>query len=131
MSGQRSPQAEAARERSRLLLPSTLMAFVGLLALTMPLPQRFVAALPLGLSLALSIRALIKLKDRPRNEKVMPVIGLGLVAVFLGTLVLQGAFYSTVKRYEDCLDQAQTQAARGVCEDLRKSGPLGGNISFN
>jgi hypothetical protein len=48
----------------------------------------------------------------------------------LSTLAMQLAFYDDVSAYEACIESAQTQQARGDCEQLREQSPLGSRFVF-
>ena len=70
------------------------------------------------------------LAHRSGREKIWPAITLGIVALMLLTLVMQLAFYADVSAYESCLESAQTQQARGACEQLREQSPSGSRLLF-
>ena len=122
---QRDEQVAYALEKGRRTLPVAVFALLGLVAMYLPLPQRFVAFAPLLVSLFLTLRLLRFLTARPGREKVWPVVSLGIVAMLLTTLVAQIVLYGPVSTYEACLDNAQTSLARADCEQMRESGPLG------
>lgn len=115
-----------AREKARRTLPISLLVLLGIIAMYLPLPKRFVAVLPLLIAIVLSVRLLQFLRDRPGRERVWPVITLVLVGLLLSSLGVQALFYESVKAYEQCLEGAQTQQARAACEELRRQSPLGG-----
>ncbi len=119
------PELAFAREKAKRTLPVTLLVLLGIIAMYLPLPRRFVAALPLVLGGVLTIRLLRFLSERRGREKVWPAITLGLVALMLSTLVLQAVYYDSVRSYEECVAGALTQQARGECELMRQNGPLG------
>lgn len=121
----REHEIALAKERAKRSLP--LMAFVllGLLAISLPLPKRFVAVLPLLVAAYLSVRLLRLVKDRSTSEKLWTALSLGIIVAMLLTLLVQGVFYGPVSAYEQCFDQAQTAAARASCGQLQRSGLLG------
>lgn len=114
-----------AREKARRTLPVTLLVLLGIIAMYLPLPKRFVAVIPFVLAAVLTVRLLRFLAERRGREKIWPAITLGIVALLLSSLGLQAMFYDSVHAYEECLENAQTQQARGACEKLRDESPLG------
>lgn len=114
-----------AREKAKRSLPVSLFVLLGIIALYLPLPKRFVAALPFVIALVLTIRLLRFVRGREGREKVWPVITLALTGFLLGSLALQAAFYPAVRDYEQCVAAAQTSHARAACEQIRQEGPLG------
>lgn len=126
VSDQRLPKEIAdARERARRSLPVSLLVLLGIVAMYLPLPKRFVAVLPLAVAIVLTIQLLRYLAGRPSREKVWPAITLGIIGMLLTTLAVQGLFYSTVSAYEKCLAGAQTSVARADCEKIRDESPIG------
>ena len=123
------PQLEqeiaVAREKAKRTLPVALLVLLGLVAMYLPLPKRFVAFLPLVLAVVLTVRLLRFLTSRPGKEKVWPVVTLVISGMLLSTLALQVAFYDTVRAYEECLAGAQTSLAEGDCAQLRNAGMAG------
>ena len=120
----REQEIVLARERAKRTLPLIGFVLLGLIAITMPLPRRFVAALPLLVAAYLSVKLLRFLKDRPTSEKLWTAISLGIIVSMLLTLVVQAVFYGPVSAYEQCIDQAHTSAARASCDQL-STGLLG------
>ncbi|MEO6998275.1 MAG: hypothetical protein ABI112_09350 [Terracoccus sp.] len=124
-----SPEQERsvtyARDKARLTLPVLVCVLLAVVAMYLPLPKRFVAVVPLLLAIALSVRLLRFLSNRRGREKIWPAMTLGIVGLLLASLVVQGAFYSKVQAYEQCVDGAQTAQARAACESLRNSVVLG------
>ena len=114
-----------AREKAKRTLPVALLVLLGLVAMYLPLPKRFVAFLPLVLAVVLTVRLLRFLTSRPGKEKVWPVVTLVISGMLLSTLALQVAFYDTVRAYEECLAGAQTSLAEGDCAQLRNAGMAG------
>lgn len=114
-----------AREKAKRTLPVALLVLLGLVAMYLPLPKRFVAVLPLVLAVVLTVRLLRFLSARAGREKIWPVVTLVIAGMLLSTLALQVVFYDTVSAYEQCLDGAQTSTAAGDCEQLRDSGLFG------
>lgn len=114
-----------ARDRARLSLPVSLLVLLAIIAMTMPLPKRFVAVLPLLVALPLTIKLLRFLTGRPRRERFWPILTLVVIGMLLSQLSLQAMFFSQVRAYEQCLDNAQTGVARGACEQLRRQAPPG------
>lgn len=112
------------REKAKRTLPVSLLVLLGLLAMYLPLPKRFVAFLPLVLAVVLTVRLLRFLSPRAGREKVMPALTLALVGLLLSTLAMQIAFYDKVSAYEQCLDGAQTSQARGDCDQQRNTSLL-------
>lgn len=106
----------------------SLLALLGIVALYLPLPRRFVAALPLTLAVGLSVRLLRFLRGQRGLDKVWPVVTLVLTAALLATLVMQAVFYQSVRAYEECMAAAQTQLAAADCELLRQQDPLGSGL---
>jgi hypothetical protein len=121
----REQQIASARDRARRTLPVVPFVLLGLIAITMPLPKRFVAALPLLVAAYLSIRLLHFLRDRPAREKIWTALSFGIIVSMLLTLVVQAIFYGPVSAFEECVDQAQTSAARAACGELQDGGLLG------
>ena len=115
-----------AREKARRTLPISLLVLLGIIAMYLPLPKRFVAVLPLVIAIVLSVRLLQFLRNRPGRERVWPVITLVLVGLLLSSLGMQAVFYESVSAYEQCLEGAQTQQAKATCEQLRRQSPFGG-----
>jgi hypothetical protein len=114
-----------ARERAKRTLPLIGFVLLGLIAITLPLPKRFVAALPLVVAAYLSVTLLRFLKDRPTSEKLWTAISLGIIVSMLLTLAVQAVFYGPVSAYEQCIVEAHTSAARASCDQLQRSGLLG------
>ena len=121
----REQEIALARERARRTLPLIGFVLLGLIAITLPLPKRFVAALPLVVAAFLSVKLLRYLKERPTSEKIWTALSLGVIVSMLLTLLVQAIFYGPVSAYEQCYDQAQTSAARAACDQLQRSGLLG------
>ncbi|HET8988205.1 MAG TPA: hypothetical protein VFN43_06800 [Humibacillus sp.] len=121
----REEEIVLARERARRTLPLIAFVLLGLIAISLPLPKRFVAALPLVVAAYLSVKLLRVLKDRPTSEKIWTGLSLGIIVSMLLTLVVQAVFYGPVSAYEQCFEQAQTSAARASCDQLQRTGLLG------
>lgn len=121
----RDRDVEFIREKARRTLPISFLVLLGIIAMYLSLPQRFVAALPLLLAAVLSVRLLVFLRGRPSRDRVWPVVTLTLVVMLLSGLAMQGLFYESVSAYERCVEQAQTSRAAAVCEELRENSPLG------
>ncbi|HET9631878.1 MAG TPA: hypothetical protein VFP73_05740 [Terrabacter sp.] len=113
------------REKAKRTLPVSLLVLLGLVAMYLPLPKRFVAFLPLVLAVVLTVRLLRFLSPSSSREKVWPALTLAMVGLLLSTLTMQVAFYDKVSAYEQCLDQAQTNLAKGECEQQRNASLLG------
>lgn len=113
------------REKAKRTLPVSLLVLLGLVAMYLPLPKRFIAFLPLVLAVVLTVRLLRFLAPRAGREKVWPGLTLGLVGLLLSTLAMQAAFYDKVSAYEQCLDGAQTSLARADCEQQKDASLLG------
>jgi hypothetical protein len=114
-----------AREKAKRTLPVALLVLLGLVAMYLPLPKRFVAFIPLVIAAVLTVRLLRFLTMRAGREKIWPAVTLVIIGMLLSTLLFQAAFYRTVSAYEECLDTAQTAVAQGDCQQLRELGPLG------
>jgi cytochrome bd-type quinol oxidase subunit 2 len=114
-----------AREKAKRTLPVALLVLLGLVAMYLPLPKRFVAFLPLLVAVVLTIRLLRFLSKRAGREKIWPAFTLVIVGMLLSTLTLQVAFYGAVRAYEDCVSGAQTRQAKADCEVLRDTGMFG------
>lgn len=114
-----------ARDKARLTLPVLVCVLLAVVAMYLPLPKRFIAVVPLLLAAGLSVRLLRFLSSRRGREKIWPAMTLGIVGMLLASLIVQGAFYSKVQAYEQCIDGAQTAQARADCESLRDSVVLG------
>jgi RsiW-degrading membrane proteinase PrsW (M82 family) len=114
-----------AREKAKRTLPVALLVLLGLTAMYLPLPKRFVAFVPLILAVVLTVRLLRFLSDRTGREKIWPVVTLVIAGMLLSTLAVQVAFYDTVSAYEECLAGAQTSIAAGSCAPLRDAGLFG------
>ncbi|GAA6526216.1 hypothetical protein [Intrasporangium sp. DVR] len=119
------PDLAFAREKARRTFPVTLLVLLGIIAMYLPLPKRFVAVVPLALAAVLTIRLLRFLALRRGREKVWPAVTLGIVGLMLSTLAVQAVFYDDVSAYEQCIESAQTQQARGACEQLREDSSFG------
>jgi hypothetical protein len=117
-----------ARDRARLSLPVSLLVLLAIIAMTMPLPKRFVAVLPLLVALPLTIRLLRFLAGRPGRERFWPILTLVVIGMLLSQLTLQAVFFTRVRAYEQCLANAQTGVARGACEELRREAPPGSQL---
>lgn len=109
-----------AREKARRTIPILLFVLLGLAALYLPLPKRFVAVVPLVIAVVLSVRLLRFLSDRSGREKVWPAVTLIIIGMLLSSLALQGVFYPRVRAFEECLAHAQTAIAAADCEPLRQ-----------
>ncbi|HET8593834.1 MAG TPA: hypothetical protein VFM07_01205 [Intrasporangium sp.] len=114
-----------AREKAKRTLPVSLLVLLGIIAMYLPLPKRFVAALPFVIAIVLTVRLLQFLRGRAGRERLWPVITLVLTGLLLGSLAMQAAFYPSVRAYEQCMAGAQTSHARAACEEIRQQGPLG------
>ena len=124
------PEFAFAREKAKRTLPVTVLVLLGIIAMYLPLPRRFVAAVPLVVAAVLTVRLLRFLTLRRGREKVWPAVTLGLVGLMLSTLVLQAVYYDSVRSYEECIAGAQTQQALGECELLKQDSPLGSRLLF-
>jgi RsiW-degrading membrane proteinase PrsW (M82 family) len=113
------------REKARRTLPISLLVLLAIVAMYLPLPKRFVAALPLAIAIVLSVRLLQFLRERPGRERVWPVVTLVLIGVLLSNLAAQVLFYDAVHAYEQCMKGAQTSQAAGACDQFRRQSPLG------
>lgn len=120
-----------AREKAKRSLPISLLLLLGIIGMYLPLPRRFVAAVPLAVAIVLSIRLLRYLRGRAGRDKVWPILTLVLIAFIALTLGLQGVFYRSLVAYQACLASAQTQQAAAACEPLRQQSPLGGALAVN
>lgn len=114
-----------AREKAKRTLPVALLVLLGLTAMYLPLPKRFVAFVPLVLAVVLTVRLLRFLSPRTGREKIWPVVTLVIAGMLLSTLAMQVAFYDTVSAYEECLAGAQTSIAAASCAPLRDAGLFG------
>jgi RsiW-degrading membrane proteinase PrsW (M82 family) len=119
------PDVTFAREKAKRSLPVSLLVLLGIIALYLPLPKRFVAAVPFAIAIFFTVRLLGFVRGRTGREKIWPVITLLLTGFLLMSLALQAVFYPSVRDYEQCLNGAQTSHARATCEQLRQQGPLG------
>ena len=122
----RDPDIAFAREKAKRSLPISILTLLGLIAMYLPLPQRFIAFLPLVVAVGLSGRLIRFLRGRSGREKVWPAITLGLVGYLIAALTTQIVLYGPIASYETCIDQAQTAQASAACELEREKGPLGG-----
>ena len=114
-----------AREKAKRTLPVAVLVLLGIVAMYLPLPKRFVAFIPLGIAVVLTVRLLRFLNMRAGREKVWPALTLGVIGMLLSTLVFQVAFYRQVSAYEECVSGAQTALATADCQRLKEPGPLG------
>ena len=114
-----------AREKAKRTLPVALLVLLGLTAMYLPLPKRFVAFVPRVLAVVITVRLLRFLSPRTGREKIWPVVTLVIAGMLLSTLAGQVAFYDSVSAYEECLAGAQTSIAAGSCAPLRDAGLLG------
>lgn len=117
--------AAEAQERARLTLPVVACVLLSVVAMYLPLPKRFVAAVPLLLAVVLSVRLLRFLRHRRGRDKIWPAVTLVMVGALLASLVVQGLFYRTVAPYEQCLAGALTAQAKADCESLPGARLLG------
>jgi cytochrome bd-type quinol oxidase subunit 2 len=108
-----------ARAKAARTLPVFVAMLLAVVAMSLPLPRRFVAVVPLVLVVVLTVRLLRFLTDRKGSEKVVPAMTLVVAGVLLATLGLQGLFYPQVRDYEACVVGAQTSEALAACEQLR------------
>jgi heme/copper-type cytochrome/quinol oxidase subunit 4 len=122
---QQEQEIAFAREKAKRTLPIALLVLLGLVAMYLPLPKRFVAFLPLVLAVVLTVRLLRFLSMRTGKEKIWPVITLVISGMLLSSLALQVAFYDSVSAYEKCVAGAQTSIAEGDCAKLRDAGMVG------
>ncbi len=122
------PQPEEiafAREKAKRTLPVAILVLLGLVAMYLPLPKRFVAFLPLVLAVVLTVRLLRFVSTRAGKEKIWPVVTLVISGMLLSTLALQIPFYDAISAYEECVAGAQTSIAEGDCAQLRNAGMSG------
>jgi RsiW-degrading membrane proteinase PrsW (M82 family) len=119
------PDVTFAREKAKRSLPVSLLVLLGIIALYLPLPKRFFAAVPFAVAIFFTVRLLGFVRGRTGREKIWPVFTLLLTGFLLMSLALQAVFYPSVRDYEQCLNGAQTSHARATCEQLRQQGPLG------
>lgn len=122
---QQEQEIAFAREKAKRTLPIALLVLLGLVAMYLPLPKRFVAVLPLVVAVALTVRLLRFLAVRRAREKIWAVVTLVIVGMLLSTLALQITFYGAVSAYEECLAGAQTSLAKAECEQLKNAGVVG------
>lgn len=120
-----SRDATFVKEKAKRSLPISLLVLLGIIAMYLPLPKRFIALVPLAIAIYLSVRLLRYLRGQPGREKVWPIVTLVLIGLIVLSLGVQVAFYSSVHAYEECVAGAQTQQAAAACEQLRDKGPLG------
>jgi len=122
---QQEQEIAFAREKAKRTLPVALLVLLGLVAMYLPLPKRFVAVLPLVLAIVLTVRLLRFLSTRGGKEKIWPVVTLVISGMLLSSLALQVAFYDSVHAYEECVAGAQTSIAEGECAPLKDAGMIG------
>ena len=101
-----------AREKAKRTLPISLFVLLGIIAMYLPLPRRFIAFLPLAIAVVLTVRLLRFLRGRAGREKAWPIVTLVLIGLIAVSLALQGLFYPSVRAYEECVAGAQTQQDR-------------------
>ena len=124
----REQEIALARERAKASLPLVAFVLLGLVAISLPLPRRFVAVLPLAVATYLSVRLLRSMRDRPTREKVWTALSLGIIASMLVSLGVQAVFYGPLSAYETCMSEALTSAARASCDQLHLSRVLGSMV---
>lgn len=123
--------AERTREqvvrRSGYSLTVVALFVLILLASGLPLPQRAVAILPIGLAAFVSVRELVRLhrEQAPTLMRFGPFLTLGFVGMLLLSAVAQIALYGPLKAYQDCLAGANTQAAQAACSQERQQSLVG------
>ena len=122
---QQEQEIAFAREKAKRTLPIALLVLLGLVAMYLPLPKRFVAVLPLVLAIVLTVRLLRFLSARGGKEKIWPVVTLVISGMLLSSLALQVVFYDSVHAYEECVAGAQTSIAEGDCAPLKDAGMIG------
>ncbi|WP_020144816.1 hypothetical protein [Terracoccus sp. 273MFTsu3.1] len=122
---QQEQEIAFAREKAKRTLPVALLVLLGLVAMYLPLPKRFVAVLPLVLAIVLTVRLLRFLSARGGKEKIWPVVTLVISGMLLSSLALQVVFYDSVHAYEECVAGAQTSIAEGDCAPLKDAGMIG------
>ncbi len=106
----RPPGADASRRVAVLML-------VGLVALVMPFPWVGVALLPLGWGIVEAIRAIRALQAAQAGPgaQAWAIAGLGLVSMMFLSVAWPFLFFSSTMEYQQCLQGANTGAARAEC----------------
>lgn len=94
-----------------------LLMLVGLAALTMPFPWVGVALLPLGWAAAESVRAVRAQRQAnvPGAAQAWTVSGLVLIVVLIAAVGWPFLLFGQSMDYQQCLDGANTGAARAAC----------------
>ena len=99
-----------AREKAKRTLPVALLVLLGLVAMYLPLPKRFVAFLPLVLAIVLTVRLLRFLSLRAgAREGLAGLHARHRPARCSRARPSRSPSTDSVSAYEDCLSGAQTQ----------------------
>jgi hypothetical protein len=123
---------EEIQRRGRYSLTIASLFILILLGGGLPLPQRAIVVVPLGVAIVASIREIRRLSRGSATPftRFGPAIALGLSSVLLLGALTQVAFYGPQKQYEDCMTGANTTTAQAVCNQQRQRNLLGSLTEF-
>ena len=123
---------EEIQRRGRYSLTIACLFLLILLGGGLPLPQRAIIVVPLGVAVFASIREIRRLAKVSATAftRFGPAIALGLSAVLLVGALTQVAFYGPQKQYEDCMAGANTGTAQAVCNQQRQKSIFGSFTEF-
>jgi hypothetical protein len=123
---------EEIQRRGRYSLTIASLFLLILFGGGLPLPQRAIVVVPLGVAIVASIREIRRLSRGSATPftRFGPAIALGLSSVLLLGALTQVAFYGPQKQYEDCMTGANTSAAQSVCNQQRQRSILGSLTEF-
>jgi hypothetical protein len=134
VAGQASKQVsrEEIQRRGRYSLTIAALFLLILMGGGLPLPQRAIVIVPLGVAVFASVREIRRLSKVPATAftRFGPAIALGLSGLLLVGAVTQVVFYGPQKAYEDCMTGANTSTAQAVCNQQRQRSLLGSLTEF-
>lgn len=127
-----SVSKEEIQRRGRYSLTIACLFLLILLGGGLPLPQRAVIVVPLGMAVFASIREIRRLSKVSASAftRFGPAIALGLSAVLLVGALTQVAFYGPQKHYEDCMGGANTGTAQAACNQQRQRSIFGSLVEL-
>ena len=123
---------EELRARGRYSLTIACLFLLILLGAGLPLPRRAIVVIPILVAIVVSIREMRRLARGSSGAftRFGPAVALGLSSVLLLGAITQAVFYVPQKRYEDCMNGANTSTAQTVCSQQRQQSILGSLTEF-
>jgi len=123
---------EELRARGRYSLTIACLFLLILLGAGLPLPRRAIVVIPIVVAIVVSIREMRRLSRGSSGAftRFGPAVALGLSSVLLLGAITQAVFYAPQKRYEDCMNGANTSTAQTVCSQQRQQSILGSLTEF-